>query len=65
MVSMLAHYQLACEVCRQGVKISGWEPQRAGFKSRCITICWETLGKLLNLAELPFFICKICTCGTK
>lgn len=53
-VSIAVCYQLAWEASHRVVKISGQEPQRAGFKSRSVITCSETLGKSFNLSQLPF-----------
>lgn len=45
---------LDCEASCRVVKISGQEPQRAGFQSRSVATCHEALGKSFNLSGLPF-----------
>lgn len=42
-----------CEACRRVVKISGQEPQRAGFQSRSVATCDEALGRRLTSLGLP------------
>ena len=48
-----------------GLSLSGkdlWPgTQEAGFKSRSITTCSETLGKSFSLSCLPFLVCTVCT----